>query len=298
MDIELYSFAECEPLARGVAAELGLGLRPVVVHHFPDGESLVQVRSERPGRALLFRSLDHPNERLVELLFAADALRRQGVTRLGLVCPYLGYMRQDAVFEPGQALSQAVVARWLGDAFDDVLTVEAHLHRVHTLSEIYACPALSISAAPVIAEWLASRGSDSVLIGPDRESEPWIRAIAERAGLHWAIATKRRHGDRDVRIDMPALPERTRSAWIVDDVGSSGGTLESVARLLRQRGVESIGAIVVHALFDAETPARLERAGIHPLVSCDGVEHPSNQIALAPLLAREIERRWASREVA
>jgi ribose-phosphate pyrophosphokinase len=207
-------------------------------------------------------------------------------------------MRQDAVFEPGQALSQSVVARLLGEAFDDVLTVEAHLHRIGSLAEIYRCPARSISAAPVVADWLASRAPGSVLIGPDRESEPWIRAIADQAKLEWRVATKQRDDDRSVRIELPALPKDVRSAWIVDDVGSSGATLEAVARVLRERGVESVGAIVVHALFDADTPERLRRAGIDTLVSSDSVAHPTNQIPLARLLAREIERRWTSREVA
>jgi ribose-phosphate pyrophosphokinase len=101
-----------------------------------------------------------------------------------------------------------------------------------------------------------------------------------------------------VQIELAALTEGTRSVWIIDDMGSSGTTLESLARLLRRRGIDSIGAIVVHALFDAETPARLAQAGIEPLVSCDSVLHASNRIELAPLLAREIEGRWASREVA
>ena len=125
-NFELFTFAECEGLARKVANRLDCPLRTVEVHQFPDGESLVRAESKTPGRALLFRSLDDPNEKMIELLFAADALRRQGVSEVGLVAPYLGYMRQDRVFETGQSLSQRVVANFLGNAFDDVLTVEAH----------------------------------------------------------------------------------------------------------------------------------------------------------------------------
>ena len=297
-NLEFFTFAECEELARGVADRLDLPLRPIEVHTFPDGESLVRVESKTPGRALLLRSLDTPNQKLIELLFAADALRRQGVTEIGLVVPYLGYMRQDRVFETGQSLSQRVVASLLGNAFDDVLTVEAHLHRIQALDEIFPCPARSISAASAITDWLRAGPHPSVVVGPDSESEPWIRAIADNAQLDWLIASKHRHGDREVRIDLPPLPADTRNVWIVDDIGSSGTTLEAVARILKQRGVEEIGAIVVHALFGPDTPQRLREAGISQLVSTDSVVHPSNQIGLAAMLATEIEHRWSLREVA
>jgi ribose-phosphate pyrophosphokinase len=297
-NLEFFTFSDCEALARGVADRLEMPLRPIEVHSFPDRESLVRAESKMHDRALIFRSLDDPNQKLIEVLFAADALRRQGVREIGLVAPYLGYMRQDQVFLPGQSLSQRVVADLLGGAFDDVLTVEAHLHRIRQLNEIFACPARSISAAPAITDWLRASPGTSLIVGPDAESEPWVRAIAAEAKLNWLVASKHRQGDREVRIDLPPLPADARSVWIVDDIGSSGTTLEAVARLLKERGVAEIGAIVVHALLDPDTPRRLQNAGIARLVSSDSVAHSSNEIGLAPLLAMEIERRWSSREVA
>lgn len=289
--VELFAFPESEKLAREIADRLDLGLRLVDVHTFPDGESLVRAKSEAPGQAIVFSSLDHPNEKLIELLLVADALRRQGVGSIGLVCPYLGYMRQDRVFEPGQALSQQVVAKLLGSAFDDVLTVEAHLHRIQSLSEVFPCRALSISAAPVIADWLRENTRTDLVIGPDSESEPWIRAIADQAKLEWTVASKRRRGDRKVEVDLPELPSGARRVFIVDDVGSSGATLEAVSIILRDRGITEIGAIVVHALFEADTPDRLRRSGIESLVSTNSISHSSNRISLATLLTAEIERR-------
>lgn len=296
-NFEIFTFAECEGLAREVATRLNCPLRPIDVHTFPDGESLIRAESSTPGRALLFRSLDDPNAKMIELLLAADALRRQGVTEVGLVAPYLGYMRQDRVFEVGQSLSQHVMANLLSNAFDDVLTVEAHLHRIQALDEIFSCPAKSLSAAPAITDWLQAGPRPSLVVGPDSESEPWIRAIADSARLEWLIASKLRHGDRDVHIDLPPLPAGTRDVWIIDDIGSSGMTLEAIAHILKARGVEEIGAIVVHALFAPETPGRLREAGIKRLISSDSVPHASNQIGLSATLASEIERRWSLREV-
>lgn len=297
-DLQLFTFPDSENLARQVAGRLRLPLQPIEVHSFPDGESLIRVEASSPGNALIFRSLDRPNEKLIELFFATDALHRQGIERIGLVAPYLCYMRQDRVFLPGQSLSQQTVARLLGSHFDDVLTIEAHLHRIRALSDVFPCRARSISAAPALASWLCHHSDRAVLIGPDAESEPWVRAIAQEASLEWRLAAKRRHGDREVRIDLPPLPANTERVWIVDDIGSSGTTLETLARILQRRGVALIGAIVVHPLFEQGALERLRESGIDQLVSCDGVRHPTNEIPLAPLLSEVIEERWLAQEVA
>ncbi|MCA9502435.1 MAG: ribose-phosphate diphosphokinase [Myxococcota bacterium] len=296
--VAILAFDECEALAQRVAARLRLPCRAIETHVFPDGESLVRAVADGAERVLVFRSLDHPNARLVELLLAADALRRQGVSALGLVAPYLGYMRQDHVFQPGEPLSQRVVARLLSDAFDDVLTVEAHLHRIRTLAEVFTCPARSLPAAAAIADWIAAGPRPSVVIGPDAESEPWVRAIAEPAALPWCVGRKQRHGDRDVHIELPALPTGVGTALLVDDVASSGTTLEALARILAGRGVPRIEAVVVHALFSPDAERRLAAAGIARIVSSDGIRHPTNEIPLAPTLARAIEARWLSKRPA
>jgi ribose-phosphate pyrophosphokinase len=288
--LEFFAFEDTRDLALAVGSILKIDVRPIHVHRFPDGESLVRAGSQGASRAWVFRSLSNPNDKLFEVLLAADALRRQGIAKVALAAPYLGYMRQDQIFHPGEAVSQRVVARLLDSAFDGILTVEAHLHRIQSLSEIFTCRADSVSASGPIAEWLRQRSRPEIVIGPDSESEPWIRSIARKAGIDWMLASKTRYSDDQVRIDVPAIPPGVRAAWIVDDIASSGTTLEVLVRILKQRGLQRVGAIVVHALLNDETCARLSRAGLDQLVSTNSTTHPSNEISLAPLLAREIAR--------
>jgi ribose-phosphate pyrophosphokinase len=292
----LHAFPDSVILARSVGDALGLPVSPVECHRFPDGESLVRTRHDGSGQALLFRSLDRPNEKLIEILLAADALRRQGASWIGLVAPYLAYMRQDRVFHDGEPVSQRVVAGLLDDAFDAVRTVEAHLHRIERLSEIFRNDARSLSACEPIAEWLAGQKEGFVLIGPDAESEPWIRSIAEVGGHPWSVGRKTRRADRDVTIELDALPEGVTSAWIVDDIASSGATLEAIVRVLRARDLRWIGAIVVHALIGDGARERLDAAGLDRLVSTDSIVDATNAIALGPLLAREIATLPATSE--
>ena len=137
----------------------------------PDGESLVRVRVAA-DEVIVVRSLHDPDAKLVPLLLAADALRRAGARRAILVAPYLPYMRQDRVFRRGEPLSQRVVGRLLGEAFDRVLTVEAHLHRTRRLGDVVTCPARSVSAAPLLARWCLAHPAVQLVVGPDEESEP------------------------------------------------------------------------------------------------------------------------------
>jgi ribose-phosphate pyrophosphokinase len=288
---EVHAFDDSFALARRLARALGSAPpAPVLVHRFPDGESLVRV-APATRRAILLRSLDRPDEKLVELMLAADALRRRGVRRLTLVAPYLPYMRQDRVFHAGEPISQRVVGALLGGHFDRVLTVEAHLHRIARLSEVVPGDARSLAAAPALAEWLARSRSRPCLVGPDAESAGWVSALAERSGLPWIVGKKERLDDRRVRVELPPLPRQAHRALLVDDVASSGATLAAAARALHRAGAARVEAVVVHALFAPGALRRLAAAGVARVVSTDTVAHPSNAIGVAPLLARALRSR-------
>lgn len=285
----LYAFADSAAFAARLARKLSLPLKRVGVHVFPDGETLVQVAPPTPRAAVLVRSLDRPNEKLVETVLAADALRRSGAAQVTLVAPYLPYMRQDAVFHAGQALSQRVVADLLGRSFDRVLTIEAHLHRIESLASVFPCAAQSLSAAGAIAAWIGAE-SDALVVGPDRESRPWVEAIAAHARLASAVGEKQRASDRRVRVELASIPLRRR-AVIVDDIGSSGATLAATARALRRAGITRIDAVVVHALFSPGALARISRAGVGRVVSCNCVSHRTNAIDVSPVIAAALRAK-------
>jgi ribose-phosphate pyrophosphokinase len=284
----VHAFADTARFGRALARELGADCRLLELHRFPDGESLVRARGAPARRALVVRSLHDPNARLLETLLAADALARSGCERVELVAPYLPYMRQDAVFRPGEPLSQRVVGRLLGRAFDAVYAVEPHLHRVRTLRGAIGAAGVAIPAAPAIAAWIARGRVRPLVIGPDVESRPWVESIASRAGLPFAVGEKVRLGDRRVRVRFGPLPPAPR-AVVVDDIASSVATLAATARALRARGVARVDVVVVHALFARGALDGLKRAGVERVVSCDSIAHATNSIRLAPLVARAVQ---------
>ena len=71
----------------------------------------------------------------------------------------------------------------------------------------------------------------------------------------------------------------------MDDMGSTGNTLAAAARLVRAAGAASIDAAVTHALFAADAVQTVRHAGVDEIWSADSVAHPTNCIALAPILS-------------
>lgn len=284
MTAVLHAFEdEAEPAGR-LAATLGVELGQVVLHAFPDGETLPTVPATA-STVLVYRSLDRPNPKLMPLLLACDAWRRAGARRLVLVAPYLGYLRQDAVFAPGQSLSRDVLGDLLGPRFDRIVTVDPHLHRTADLSASWNTPVSVLSGAPALAAALPDLAAPLV-VGPDEEAGAWASALADALGAPHVTFRKERRGDRDVRLTLPdGLAIRGRSAVLVDDVCSTGVTLERAARRLRNAGASSVDIAVTHALFDEEALVRLKRAGARRIVSSDSCRHPTNAAPLAGLLA-------------
>lgn len=284
-------FADYQPQGEALAHELGLPFALITVHRFPDGESKVTLPAPLPAEVIICRSLDHPNDKLIELLLSVNTARQQGVKTVSLVAPYLCYMRQDIAFHPGEVVSQQVIGQFLATLFERVVTVDPHLHRIDHLSQaLPGIAAIALQSAALMGEFLAHHTTHPLLVGPDGESRQWVRAIAEPAGLDYAIATKERLGDRQVAVKLPAHDYHRHEVILVDDMISTGRTLINVARQLKQQGAGTIHCLVTHALFADEVTQALRAAGIEKIWSCDSIAHPSNAIALAPLLASALRK--------
>lgn len=276
-----------EALAERVRADLDAMAGPCVVRQFPDGECYVRLDAEVAGHeVVLVGGLDRPAERLLPLLFLAGTARDLGAKRVGLVAPYLSFMRQDSRFHPGEGLTSAYFARLLGTAFDWLCTVDPHLHRWASLDAIYPMPTHVVHAAPAIAAWVAAHVDAPVLIGPDAESEQWVAAVAHTIDVPFLVLEKIRRGDRDVIVSAPDLGgHRDRTPVVIDDIISTGRTMIETLRHLRSLGTREPVCVGVHAVMADRAHDELLEAGAARVVTCDTITHSSNRIAIGPLLA-------------
>lgn len=293
MNAALLAFDDEWALAQRLASALGWPLHAVQRHVFPDGETRLRLPPQLPPRVAVLRGLQQPNAKLTELWLAAAGARELGAARLALVSPYLAYMRQDTAFTPGEVVSQRHLGRLLASGFDCVITVDPHLHRVSTMDEVVpGRRGVALSAASLLGQWLARQVPGALLVAPDEEAEQWVAAAARGQGLEFLVSRKQRHGDHDVRVDVPAADLQGRAVVLLDDVASTGRTLLDAAATLLARGAGSVDVAVTHGLFVGDAVERLRAAGVRHLWSTDSVPHASNCVSVAPLLAAALAD-WA-----
>jgi ribose-phosphate pyrophosphokinase len=278
-----------EALAAAIGSRLRAESGSLQMRNFPDGETYLRYQQELSGRTvLLVCSLNAPDPKFLPLLFAADAARDLGAAKVILVAPYLCYMRQDRRFNPGEAITSISFARRLSSAVDGLVTVDPHLHRYRSLDEIYSLPSRVVHSAGAIARWISQNQKTSFLIGPDIESEQWVRDVAQRAGTPYQVLRKERFGDRNVKIEVPDLSHHSgRTPILIDDIVSSGRTMIEAARQLKTQGFSSPICIAVHALFSPATERQLREIASH-VVSTNTVAHSTNDIDLSDSIAEKL----------
>jgi ribose-phosphate pyrophosphokinase len=276
--------------ARRFADTAGFASAVVDRHRFPDGELKLRLPASLPAKVIVYRSLVHPNEKLIELLFVAQTAKQLGVSELMLIAPYLAYMRQDIAFHEGEVVSQKIIGRFLAQVFDGLATIDPHLHRVATLEE--ASPvkrAITLSGAPLLGDYIAQQIPDAFLLGPDSESAQWIASAAKKHGFDHAACEKIRRGDKDVQVQLPAVDLKDRRVVILDDVASSGRTLAKATRAAIEAGASSVDVAVTHALFADDALQVIREAGVRHIWSTDCIAHESNVVSIASMLAEALQ---------
>lgn len=288
MNRVLLPFPAQHDLAQGMATLLQVRLGRLDWRRFPDGESLVVIDEAIDGASVaIVSSLHHPDDMALALRFAAATAREFGARRVGLIAPYLAYMRQDKRFHDGEAVSAPLFAHFLEESFDWLVTVDPHLHRTPNLSALYRVPARRVAAAPLVADWIRDEVPDAIIIGPDSESEQWVSDIARRARVPHQVLNKIRRGDREVEVSLPDLEAaQGRTPVIVDDIVSSGRTVIETLGHLNRLGLRDAVCIAIHAVFAQDAFQQVLAAGAARVVSTDSIVHPSNAISLAPLLVQ------------
>ena len=279
-----------ESMAGQLAAALPAQSIPVTVRRFPDGESHVRVEGQVAGRqVVIVCTLDRPDDKLVPLLLLACAAREAGAAAIGLVAPYLAYMRQDQRFAPGETISAQHVAGWISRHVDWLVTVDPHLHRIADLSEVYAIRTRVARAAAPVARWVSAEVRLPLLVGPDEESAQWVSAVAALAGAPFLVLHKTRHGDRSVEVSIPEVARwHDHTPVLIDDIVSTARTMIETTGHLRRAGMAAPVCVAVHAVFAQGALEALHAAGAARIVSCDTIAHPSNRIALADTMAAAV----------
>lgn len=279
-----------EALTSRLATSLGAQIATAEFRHFPDEESYVRIDTPVEGRsAALVGALDRPDMKFLPLAFAAATLHELGAARVGLVAPYLAYLRQDRRFRPGEAVTSTLFAKLLSGIVDWLVTIDPHLHRISALASVYAIPARSLHAAPLLAGWISENVAMPLLVGPDAESAQWVADVAALARAPWIVLEKKRRGDRDVEVALPDVSRWSdRTPVLVDDIVSTARTMIETLGHLGRAGMNPAICAGMHAVFAPGAYEALRAAGPARIVTTNSIVHETNAIDVSDLLAEGV----------
>jgi ribose-phosphate pyrophosphokinase len=277
-------------LARRISELAALPLGIVESRRFPDGETYLRIDAECHDKSVvLVCTLDRPNDKILPLIFLADTARALGATRVGLVAPYLAYLRQDRQFRAGEAVTSRMFARLVSSYADWLVTIDPHLHRYDSLNDIYGVPTRVVHAAPAVAAWIGTHVDRPVLVGPDAESAQWVTDVARRVGAPSVVMRKERRSDRVVEVSAPDMDAyRHHTPVVVDDIVSSAQTLVETVKRLVGAGLRAPVCVAVHALFTDTAEQALREAGAAQIATTTSVPHSTNMIDVVPLMIEPI----------
>ena len=288
----LFSLPGNEKLTELLATKMDAEVGKTTLRKFPDGESYTRILSNVKNKCVvLVCTLHEPDEKLLPLYFLSQTAKSLGAICTCLVAPYLAYMRQDKIFNEGEGVTSTYFGKLISGFADSITTVDPHLHRISSLGEVYDIPNKVIHAADSISKWIKENIKNSVLIGPDSESEQWVSEVAKNAGAPFTVLKIVRHGDRDVEVSVPDVDKyKDATPILVDDIISTARTMIETVGHLKKAGMKPPICVGIHAVFSGNAYQDLLDSGVEKIVTCNTIPHPSNTIDLSDILAKEVKK--------
>lgn len=299
MSFKLLSGSANPKLAEQIANKLGVKLTMRILERFPDGELHIEIQESVRGHDVYLLQPTCPpvDANLLELLLLADAGRRAGALQLTAIVPYFGYARQDRRARGREPVGSRVVADLMNTSgITRLVTVDLHSRAVESA---FAMPLEHLSAVNILAEALRPSVRDnSVIVSPDLGAVKMAERYAALLGLPVAIIHKTRITGEQVKVQRIVGDVYGKEAIIVDDMVSTGGTIEEAVKALRQAGCSTarVKVVATHGLLVAPAALRLTKLPIERFYVSDSVPPPEafplviEVCSLAGLLAEAIRR--------
>ncbi|MEM4490082.1 MAG: ribose-phosphate diphosphokinase [Desulfurococcaceae archaeon] len=274
-------------------AELGsLELGDIEVRKFPDGETYVRILANVADRKVIYiNSLQrNVNESLVETVLTIDALKDLGAKEIIAVIPYMSYARQDARFNPGEAVSIQTIAKVFSLLkIDYLITIDMHLHRISDPNRLFNTKFYNITGVKELAKYFKKkyeiRKEETIVVGPDEEAEQWAKIMSKEIGdLDYFTLEKTRISAEKVVIDTRGVNVKGKRVIIVDDIISTGGTIIEAVKNLRELGAAEIMVGTVHPLLIGNAYNRLLRLKLKDLVGTNTILSPISRVSVAPAI--------------
>ncbi len=275
----LFSGTSNIPLASKLAHILNVKLGDAEITRFIDNECRVFVKDGVAGRdVFVVQSLSEvADQRLVELCLLSTALKSLGARRTIAVIPWMGYSKQDKAFRRGEAVSAALVAKFIEVAgFDRVITIELHSENVLPFFRI---PVSEVKTEALLAKTLPAHAENVVVVSPDSGGKSRSERFAGAAGLPIVYLDKKRDTETG-RVSVTGMSGGVagRNVVIFDDIINTGATAVETSRYLAAHGAASILFLATHAVLAGNASSVLAESPITRVIVTDTIAIPNEKL--------------------
>ena len=272
--ITVFALSSSVELAQDICDHLGCEMGKSKVHHFADGEILVEIDESVRGKdVFIVQSTSNPvTENLMEILVLADALKRASAGEITAIMPYFGYARQDRKAKPRQPITSKLVADLLTTAgVNRVVTIDLHAAQIQGFFNI---PVDDMQALPLICNYFKNKNLDDIcVVSPDHGGATRARKMAVALDCPVAIIDKRRPKPNVAEI-----------------MGVEG------IDMLIEKGAKNVFVACTHPVFSGPAVERLKNCAAKEVVVTDTIILPKEKhfdklkvVSVASLLAKTIE---------
>ena len=266
-------------LGASLAEEMDAEFCGVVNRHFPDGERYIRILMDVDGQDVVVVQNTFPDKKIVELLLILQAVKEAGAKTVTCVIPYMGYSRQERIFQSGEARSAKAIAGVLGSMCDRIFTINVHTPAV---LDFFGCEAKDINGSREVVRYLKGFKPDMV-VAPDEGSKDRCILAANMLKVPVHVMKNVRIDGRTVETSSGPVDVKGCTAVILDDIISTGGTIATAANILRDGGADSILAACTHGLFIEDAATRLRVCD--DILSSDTLEGVYTRFSVAPAIA-------------
>ena len=276
------SGSQSQNLAFKVAKLLNTKLTRVEYKRFPDNEIYVRVVDEiNDDEAVIINTQKNQNDAIVETILLCDALRDEGVKNITLVAPYLAYARQDKKFNPGEAISIRALAKIYSNIVDKLITINPH--ETH-IKEFFTIPFIYGDAIPKLAEYVKDKLDNPIVLAPDKGALEFAKTASEILNAEYDYLEKTRLSPTEIQIAPKTLDAKDRDVLIIDDIISTGGTMATAVKLLKEQGAKKIIAACVHPVLIGDALNKLYSAGVEEVVGTDTYLSEVSKVSVAEII--------------